>query len=176
MFRSDISKLWWMECPPPFGRNFTIAMGTYRPELSEYFKMYQYQLNFAMFCATSALGISWQHLNHPDLLVPSVDSFHVYFHALIILHHLGIPLSQGDGFSWNPYIKSAYYNTCDYCGVNVSEMWMSWNWFYIADGEKVTQSSAVDNLIRLMIIQSKDFTSRHTSLWFLLLRLKQGRV
>ena len=88
-----------MECPPPFGRNFTIAMGTYRPELSEYFKMYQYQLNFAVFCATSALGISWQHLNHPDLLVPSVDSFHVYFHALIILHHLGIPLSQGDGFS-----------------------------------------------------------------------------
>ena len=39
-------------------------------------------------------------------------------------------------------------------------MWMSWNWFYIADGEKVTQSSAVDNLIRLMIIQSKDFTRK----------------
>ena len=31
----------------------------YKPELNEYFHMYQCQLNFPMFCATSALGISW---------------------------------------------------------------------------------------------------------------------
>ena len=37
--------------------------------------MYQYQLNFAMFCATSALGISWQHLNHPNLLARTVYRF-----------------------------------------------------------------------------------------------------
>ena len=29
----------------------------YKPELNEYFHMYQCQLNFVMFCATSALGI-----------------------------------------------------------------------------------------------------------------------
>ena len=33
--------------------------GKYKPELNEYFHMYQCQLNFAMLCATSALGISW---------------------------------------------------------------------------------------------------------------------
>ena len=52
----------------------------YKPELNEYFHMYQCQLNFALFCATSALGISWQHLNHPNLLVCAVYRFHLHFH------------------------------------------------------------------------------------------------
>ena len=61
--------------------------------------MYRCQLNFAMFCVTSALGISWQHLNHPNLLVRSVYRFHVYFHVRLILHDLGISLPHEDGFS-----------------------------------------------------------------------------
>ena len=32
--------------------------GKCKPELNEYFHMYRCQLNFALFCATSALGIS----------------------------------------------------------------------------------------------------------------------
>ena len=47
-------------------RKFYNSHGKYKPELNKYFHMYMYrcQLNFAMFCVTSALGISWQHLNH----------------------------------------------------------------------------------------------------------------
>ena len=56
--------------------------GKYKPGLNEYFHMYRCQLNFAPFCATSALGISWQHLNHPNLLVRAVYRFHLYFHIL----------------------------------------------------------------------------------------------
>ena len=62
-------------------RNFYNSHGKYKPELNEYFDMYRCQLNFAMFAATSALGISWQHLNHPNLLVSAVYRFHVYFHV-----------------------------------------------------------------------------------------------
>ena len=54
--------------------------------------MYQCQLNFAPFAVTSALGISWQHLNHPNLLVRAVYRFHVYFQIRLILHELGISL------------------------------------------------------------------------------------
>ena len=50
--------------------------------------MYRCQLNFAMSCVTSALGISWQHLNHSNLLVPAVYRFHVYFHIRLLLHEL----------------------------------------------------------------------------------------
>ena len=52
--------------------------------------MYRCQLDFAIFRATIALGISWQHLNHESLLAGSVYRFHVHFHVRIILHHLGI--------------------------------------------------------------------------------------
>ena len=65
----------------PLWRRFYNSHGKYKPELNEYFHMYQSQLNFAMFCATSALGISWQHLNHSNLLVRAVYRFHVYFHV-----------------------------------------------------------------------------------------------
>ena len=37
--------------------------------------MYRCQLNVAMFAVTSALGMSWQHLNDPNLLVRSVYGF-----------------------------------------------------------------------------------------------------
>ena len=73
--------------------------GKYKPELNEYFHMHRCQLNFALFAATSALGISWQHLNHPILLVRAVYIFHVYFHIRVILHELGISLPDEDGFS-----------------------------------------------------------------------------
>ena len=68
-----------------------------------------------MFCVTSALGISWQHLNHPNVLVHSVYRFYVYFHVRLILHELGISLPHEDGFSKvkNSYIQSTCHSTCD---------------------------------------------------------------
>ena len=47
-----------------------------------------------MLCTTSALGISWQHRNHPNLPVLSIYEFHVYVHVQIKLRHLGIPLAH----------------------------------------------------------------------------------
>ena len=116
-------------------RTFYNSHGRYKPELNKYFHMYRCQLNFAMFCATSTLGISWQHLNHPNLFVRAVYRFHVYFHIRLILHELGISLPHEDGFSKvkNSYIKSAYYSICDDCGVDPAETWMYGDWFYTAD-------------------------------------------
>ena len=51
--------------------------------------MYQCQLNLEMFCATSALDISWQHLNHPNLPV-------LNFYVRRILHNSGISLPRED--------------------------------------------------------------------------------
>ena len=82
-----------------------------------------------MFCVTSALGISWQHLNHLNLLVRAVYMFHVYFHVRLILHDLGISLPHEDCFSKvkNADIKSAYFSICDYYDVDVDETWMHGN-------------------------------------------------
>ena len=69
-----------------------------------------------MFCVTSALGVSWQHLNHPNLLERSVYRSHVHFHVRLILYELGISLPHEDCFSKvkNAYFESAYYSVCDH--------------------------------------------------------------
>ena len=140
----------------------------YKPELNEHFHMYQSQSNFAIFSATSALGISWQYLNYSNLLVRSVCRSHVNFHVRIILHHLDISLSHEDGFSKvkNSYIKSEYYSICDDYGVNTDETWTNGDWFYKTkcgvsdDGRKTTKRSAPDNLTRWIIAQSKGFMKK----------------
>ena len=93
--------------------------------------MYRCQLNLDTFCATKVLGISWQHLNYPNLFLRSANRFHVYFHVRIILHHFGIFLLQENGFSKveTSYIKSGYYNICNNYGVNADETWMNGDWF-----------------------------------------------
>ena len=149
-------------------RKFYNSHGKYKPELNEYFYMYRCQLNFVMFCVTSALGISWQHLNHPNLLVRSVYRFHVYFYVRLISHELGIYLPHEHGFSKvkNAYIKSAYYSICDDHGVDANETWMHGIWFYTTDYAifghevKATERSPPDNLTRWIITQSKGFTKK----------------
>ena len=148
-------------------RKFDNSHGKYKPELNEYFHMYRCQLNFAMFCVTRALGISWQHLNHPNLLVRAVYRFHVYFHIRLIFHELGISLPREDGFSKvkNDYEYSVYYIVCQY-GVNRDETWMYGEWFYMTDygifGQEVktTERSPPDNLTRWVITQSKGFIKK----------------
>ena len=109
-----------------------------------------------MFCAASALGISWQHHNHPNLVVLSVYRFHVYFHVRLILHDLRILLPHEDGFSKvkNGYNKSAYYSICDEYGVDADETWTHGDWFYTTNYPvftsevKATKRSLPDNLTR----------------------------
>ena len=142
--------------------------GKYKPELEEYFHMYRCQLNFALFAATSALGISWQHLNHPNLLVRAVYRFHVYFHIRLILNNLSIPLPHEDGFSKvkNDYIESAYYNACDNYDVDPNETWMHGDLFYTTDYDifghevKATKRSPSDSLMQWIITRSKGFTKK----------------
>ena len=110
----------------PLWRKCYNSHGNYKPELNEYFHMYWCQLNFAMSCVTSALCISWQHLNHPNLLVRSVYRFHVYFHIRLILLELGILLPHEDDFAKvkNSYIQSTYYSPCDDYRVDPTKAWM----------------------------------------------------
>ena len=121
-----------------------------------------------MFFVRGTLGISWQHLNHPNLLVCAVYRFHVYFHIRLILHELGISLPHEDGFSKvkKSYTESAYYSLCDDYGADANEIWMYGDWFYTTDYAifghevKATERSSPDNLIRWIVTQSKGFTKK----------------
>ena len=118
-----------------------------------------------MFCVTSALGISWQHLNHSNLLVHSVYRFHLYFHVRLILNDLDVSLPHEDGFSKvkNAYIKSDHYSVCDNYSVNPDKTWIHGDRLYTMDygifgyEVKATGRSPPDNLTWWIITQFKDF-------------------
>ena len=78
-------------------------------------RLWQTQLNLAMWCASSACGVSSEHLNyvkHP--MVRSLHRFHVYYHVRRILKRLHVPLPQEAGFSTsdNPYTNEDFLKIC----------------------------------------------------------------
>ena len=44
------------------------------------FTLWQMQLNFAVFCASSACGVSVEYMNAKEPIIRSVYRFHVYYH------------------------------------------------------------------------------------------------
>ena len=83
-------------------------------------RLWQTQLNFAVWCASSACGVSSAHLNytkHP--MIRSVYRFHVYYHVRRVLKRLQTPLPQETGFKAadNPYTESEFLKICKDYGV-----------------------------------------------------------
>ena len=63
-------------------------------------KLWQPQLNYAVFSASSACGVSLAHLNytkHP--MIRSVYCFHIYYHVGQVLKRLQTPLPHETGFN-----------------------------------------------------------------------------
>ena len=83
-------------------------------------KLWQTQLNFVVFCASSACRVSSEHLNyakHP--MVRAVYQFHVYYHVRRILKRLQVPLLHESSFNApdNPFTKSEFFKICEDYGV-----------------------------------------------------------
>ena len=79
-------------------------------------RLWQTQLNFAVWCASSACGVSSAHLNykkHP--MIRSVYHFHVYYHVRRILKRLQTPLPHVTGFNAadNPFTESEFLKICE---------------------------------------------------------------
>ena len=56
------------------------------------FTLWQTQLNFAVFCASPACGVSVRHLNAKKPMVRSIYRFRVYYHIRRLFKILEIPL------------------------------------------------------------------------------------
>ena len=82
---------------------------------SQPMKLWQTQLNFAVFCASSACGVSSNNLNYKKhSLVRAVYRFHVYYHIRRVLKKLQAVLPHEDNFNPgdNPYTEKEFYNLC----------------------------------------------------------------
>ena len=84
------------------------------------FTLWQTQLNFAVFCASSACGVSVKHLNAKKPMIRSIYRFHVYYHIRRILKILEIPLPYKKSFNQynNPYNHEMFIKICGEYGVS----------------------------------------------------------
>ena len=69
------------------------------------FTSWQMQLNFVVLCASSACGVSVEHMHAEEQMIRSIYRFHVYYHVRRLLKILEIPLPYEDSFHQynNPY-------------------------------------------------------------------------
>ena len=84
------------------------------------FTIWQSQLNFVVFCASSACGVSVEHLNAKEPIIRSIYHFHVYYHIRRILKILEIPLPYENSFNQynNPYNHEKFIGICSEYGVS----------------------------------------------------------
>ena len=84
------------------------------------FTIWQLQLNFAVFCASSSCGVSVEHLNAKEPMIRSIYRFHVYYHIRRILRILEIPLPYENSFNQfdNQYNHEKYIHVCSEYGVS----------------------------------------------------------
>ena len=84
------------------------------------FTIWQSQLNFAVFCASSACGVSVEHLNAEKPMIRSIYRFHVYYHIRRILKILEIPLPYENSSNQynNPYNHEKFIGICSEYGVS----------------------------------------------------------
>ena len=79
-------------------------------------RLWQTQLNFAVWCTSSACGVSSAHLiytKHP--MIRSVYCFHVYYHVRRVSKRLQPPLPHETGYNAadNPYTESEFFKLCE---------------------------------------------------------------
>ena len=84
------------------------------------FTIWQSQLNFMVFCASSACAVSVDHLNAKKPMIRSIYQFHVYYHIRRILKILEIPLPYENSFNQynNPYNHEKFIGICSEHGVS----------------------------------------------------------
>ena len=96
------------------------------------FTIWQSQLNFTVFCTSSACGVSVEHLNAKEPMIRSIYRFHVYYHIRRILKILEIPLPYENSFNQynNPYNHEKFIGICsEYGDSNNLTKWRNQKYF-----------------------------------------------
>ena len=90
------------------------------------------QLNFVVFCATSACCVSVEHMNAKKSMIRSIYHFHVYYHVRRILKILEISLPCENSFNQynNPYSHEKFIKICsEYGAINDLKKWRNERYF-----------------------------------------------
>ena len=121
------------------------------------FTLWQSQLNFAVFCTSSACGVSVEYLNAMKPMIRRIYRFHVYYHIRRILKILEIPLPFENNFNpyTNPYNHEKFIGVCsEYAVSNDLTKWRNqkyfstWNYFLFVFVTKYVYIKTLTPVIR----------------------------
>ena len=87
-------------------------------------RLWQTQLNFAAFCATSACGVSSEHLNYKKYsMVRAVYRFHMcYVRRILKRLQVSLPHEAGFNIADSPYANKEFFKICEDYGVPQDHM------------------------------------------------------
>ena len=123
-------------------------------------QLYQNCVNFAVFCATSGLGISVEHFKVAKPLTSSLMRFHLYYHVRRILYTLKVKLPSEKGFAKYStlYDDEVYADICTDYGVDpASTNWRNQYIFSTYQGSQLKVTDA-DSWSRWIISKSSGLT------------------
>ena len=121
----------------------------------------QAQLNFAVFCTSSAFGVSSEHFNYTKhSMVRAVYRFHFYYHVRRVLKKLQVPLAHGLAAD-NPYTAEEVFKICEDYGVPNDPMKYrdeKFYWTYQRGVGWPNDYIGPDSMTQLIIEKSQGFT------------------
>ena len=123
--------------------------------------LWEVQLNFAVHCATSGLGVSTEHLNAKHSLVKALYRFHVYYHVRRILKRILTPLPGEEGFNKynNSFSLEQVRRIGDEYGVSTKNLGIFKNEYYLdRSGKYGDYSYAHNNWSRWIMNSSHGFS------------------
>ena len=92
---------------------------------TRWMSFWQNHLNFAIWCATTGCGVSFNNHLKETGMIGSLFRFHVYYQTRRILVEMGVVLPQDT--SWNAfdnaYNRSAYERICQEFNVDINADW-----------------------------------------------------
>ena len=125
------------------------------------FKLWQTQLNFVVFCSTSACGISSEHLSkNMNPMIKSFYFFHVYYHIRRIIKRLQIPLPYELSFneSENSYSHEEFLKVCSEYNVSNDPFKYRDQYFFSSIQNKRKIPFDESSMTRWIIEKSQGFT------------------
>ena len=126
-------------------------------------KLWEVQLNFAVHCATSGLGVSTEHLNAKQPLVRALYKFHTYYHTRRILRRMLTPLPGTESFDKynNAFSLQEVRRVGDEYGVSTKNLGIFKNKYYFErTGKYGNYYYEHNNWARWIINSSHGFTKQ----------------
>ena len=127
--------------------------------------LWQSQLNFIVFHASSACSVSVEHLSAKEPIIRSIYRFHVHYHIRRILKILEIPLPYENSFNKynNSYNHEKFIGICSEYGVSNDltkwrnqkyfSMWQSRAWKTSKQGMSyINENSFPDGLLKNQMV------------------------